>query len=144
MARRRHRRTHHAERDDPSSHIARDPLSDIFDDPITRSLPPLFTNQPSLVRSSLPEIEDLRTFHPDRVTPARSPRRRARIVTRPARASKQPAKWSRPDFPYFAAPQHVPICVRRQERRQVLFAKRRTGKGARTPKRFNFYSKVRC
>lgn len=36
------------------------------------------------------------------------------------------------------------VCLRRAERREVLFAKKRTGKGARSRRRRNEYSSHRC
>ena len=44
----------------------------------------------------------------------------------------------------FRVPTRVSICVRRGVRRSVLFALKRTGKGARSRKRFNYWSAVRC
>lgn len=44
----------------------------------------------------------------------------------------------------FVAPKAVLVCVRRKQRREVLFAGRKTGKGARSPKRRNEWSNVKC
>lgn len=44
----------------------------------------------------------------------------------------------------FALPERVMRCVQRKERREVLFAKRKTGKGARSPKRRNYWSAISC
>lgn len=44
----------------------------------------------------------------------------------------------------FRVPEKVAICVRRKRRKEVLFAKRRTGKGSRSPKHRNYYSEVSC
>lgn len=43
-----------------------------------------------------------------------------------------------------AVPRRVALCVRRKSRREVLFARRLTGRGARSRKRFSDYSLVRC
>ena len=47
------------------------------------------------------------------------------------------------EFLGFAAPDHVLICVRRNRRRQVLFAKGKTGAGNRRP-RWNATSYIWC
>ena len=144
LASRRRNRHPIAERDD--SHIARD-LPERFDDLVTRSLPQLpFDNQPA-IRSPLVEVEDRRTWHPDRVLPVRSSRRRqVRLEYKARRAGMKLARFSFhiPEFPYFRQAKYVAICVRRKERREVLFATRGRGKGARTPKRRNRWSNVRC
>lgn len=44
----------------------------------------------------------------------------------------------------FNVPRKVAICVRRKQRREVLFAFRKTGKGARSFRRRNQFSDVRC
>lgn len=36
------------------------------------------------------------------------------------------------------------VCVRRKQRREVLFAKRRTGKGSKSPRHRNYWSDVEC
>lgn len=143
MAARRRNRNTIGERD--NSHIASD-LPERFDDLVTRSLPPLFDNQPA-IRSPLVEVEDRRNWHPDGVAPVRSSRRSAvRLEHRPTRstAAVSSARARAPDFTWFAQPRHVLVCVRRKERREVLFATRGRGKGSRTPKRRNAWSNVRC
>lgn len=44
----------------------------------------------------------------------------------------------------FAVPKDVGVCVRRKSRREVLFALRKTGKGARSRRRRNEWSGVTC
>lgn len=44
----------------------------------------------------------------------------------------------------FASPDTVLVCARRHRRREVLFALRKTGKGARSKRRRNSYSNTRC
>lgn len=44
----------------------------------------------------------------------------------------------------FDAPAETLVCIRRGTRREVLFAKKKTGRGAKSKKHFNVYSKVRC
>lgn len=100
----------------------------------------------SLVRS----LDDRRAFHPDDFfRPAASVfGDDARVVERASAApSRSPkVKFSRPaalGF-HFNVPERVAVCVRRKSRREVLFAKRRQGRGARSPKKFNYWSTVRC
>lgn len=84
---------------------------------------------------------DGRSFHP--LGPFRplhaSPRSAARVVVRrPTRA------FHRPEVLGFAVPSRVRICVQRQERREVLFAKRLTRRGAGSAKRRNYWSSISC
>lgn len=44
----------------------------------------------------------------------------------------------------FAVPERVGICARRAARREVLFAKRRTRRGAGSRKHRNYFSEVSC
>lgn len=147
--RRRKRRDDSRERD--ASPIAR------------RSLRPSTIVVRSFVEPDLSFVEDRRRFDPEGdYAPARSASRRdqARIldsltspIPDPGRAGqlrsiarpKRSASFfnSRSVF-QFAVPRKVALCVRRKRRKEVLFAKRRTGKGARTPKRRNYWSEISC
>lgn len=111
--------------------------------------------RPRLVRSfsplsSLPvlEVEDRRTFHPERdFRPSRSLSGNAITVSgdnvNKVRTTRRGPKYLPPGGRHlFVAPRGVAICVRRKQRREVLFAKRRTRAGG--AKRKNFYSNVRC
>ena len=44
----------------------------------------------------------------------------------------------------FSQPKQVAVCIRRKARREVLFAKNRTGKGARSRRTRNQWSDVKC
>lgn len=83
---------------------------------------------------------DRRTYHP--LGPFRplhaSPRAAARVEVRQGR----PFRF--PDVFQFGVPDKVRLCVQRAERREVLFAKRKTGAGARSRKRRSFWSTVSC
>lgn len=143
MARRARNRPSSSERD--PARIASD-LPERFDDLVTRSLPQLpFDNQPA-IRSPLAEVEDRRTFHPDGMfRPVRSVgRARAQVRVAPSRARVPTLPFRFPDLHFFNPARHVAICVRRKIRKEVLFATKGRGKGARTPKRRNYWSKVRC
>lgn len=85
---------------------------------------------------NLGEVEDRRTYQPDRSTrPPRSTRPGAsRVVADPKSATTL----------RFADPAFVGLCERRSRRRQVLFALKRTRKGAGSSKRYNFWSSISC
>lgn len=44
----------------------------------------------------------------------------------------------------FHQPERIAICVRRKQRKEVLFAKKKAGKRGQRKPRFNKWSKVRC
>lgn len=114
---------------------------------------PRLPRSPSLrLFSPLIEIEDRRTFHPERdFRPARSfDAPRHRLVVRAATPRNPDRFSSLRAFPSphvsFHAPHKVLICVRRARRREVLHALRKTGRGRgrqRTPRR-NWLSDVTC
>lgn len=114
------------------SEPAIDPLRDLSI-PITRlSLQPLV--EPVRRRDVL-ELEDRRRYHPLRTAaPAQAVRPSARriVVGRDVQAIN------------FARPREVSVCVRRQQRKEVLHANKVAGsKGIRKGKR-NWFSEVRC
>lgn len=108
------------------------------------------------------ELDDLRPLEDRRTWDPEGFFRPARTFTgRPARVTPNVNKNRRfgPDpfsrlrrFPGmvkdalgFNIPRDVVICARRQIRKQVLHAFRKTGKGkGRKPPKFNYWSKVRC
>lgn len=88
-------------------------------------------------------VEDRRTFHPERAF------RPALLFSgRPSRTTFKPSSVRYPgDVParvMFRAPPKVLVCVRRQARKEVLHALRKTGRvGQRAPRR-NLFSSVSC
>lgn len=102
---------------------------------------------PALVRN-LRDIEDRRLFHPaGPLRPASSFSRRdqRRIVEK----SRHVAHASSDPFPSlrlgFAVPQKVAKCVRRKQRREALFAFKKTGSGAKARRRRrDHWSDVSC
>lgn len=96
-------------------------------------------------RSALAEVEDRRSYHP------LSPHRPARLLdgndVQPNVNKKPTGKFSR-SLPFglnFADPKRTVICVRRSERKEVLHALKKTGKGKgrRNPRRGRF-SDIGC
>lgn len=101
-------------------------------------------------------VEDRRLFHFD--GPARTPLeddgRPARITLRNKsrpRGQKRGAYRFGPKvysqtkaIRAFEEPRRVLICVRRQSRKEVLFAKRKAGRGGMRPPRRNYWSSISC
>lgn len=99
---------------------------------------------------TLSQFEDLRTFHPEGALRA------------PLTVFGNPATWSVSGGPSksnsvvhpswgglgrsreFFAPGRVVMCVRRKQRREVLFAFRRTGRGSHAPKSRTWRSGFSC
>lgn len=102
----------------------------------------------------LTEIEDRRTWHPlGSERNARSFKRATHsLVIPPANVNKNKnqskfkgPKLTLPHTIGFEAPQQVLVCVRRKTRKEVLFAKNKTGKGARKFKRRrSWLSEISC
>lgn len=141
--------------------LERDDLSSLLSPP-SRPVRP----DPVIVptRTAWRSIEDLRTYHPggpyrsartfmarpvqvtrlrNDYTPIRSPR----VVQSSVRYGRQ-LQTKAPVFARerlaFEMPKSVLVCARREMRREVLFAKRKTGRGAYTKKRRNQWSNVKC
>lgn len=113
-----------------------------------RSLTPLLV--PYALRSDLREVEDRRTYHPEfEFRPARTvwghPVRPNRVKeVRPARpAFRSPGLGARVRF---AVPARTVICVRRNQRKEVLHALKKTGKrgASRSRRRRNYFSAISC
>lgn len=133
----------------------------VTSDNSNRRLPVTVLNTPSLTSQPLRLYEDRRYWHPEGKTyaPARSfsqSRHRLRVFeqrtnqlqrrnTRVSSTNYMRAMWqSVPHQIGFVRPNRVLICARRQIRKQVLFASRKTGKRGQRRPRFNWYSKIRC
>lgn len=96
--------------------------------------PPVLLPVP-VMPAAVVEVGDRRLWQPDRST-------RPPHAVRPG-ASRVVA-GARPEALRFADPQLVAICVRRQVRREVLFALRKTRKGSGARRRKNFWSAISC
>lgn len=115
---------------------------DAFFQPPPRTLAPLFRDLASPQVGPLSEIEDRRTYHPlDDFRPAMEI---GGTHTTP-RVVKKSFKRQLPFGLQFAVPEKTIICVRRKTRKEVLHAKRKTGrgKGRRYPTK-NWFSKIGC
>lgn len=105
---------------------------------------PVAAKRAQPIRADLRPREDRRTFHPSRFTrPAVTigPRLGSRLVVSP------PTKRQRGGLPTtvsFAAPKKVVICVRRQRRKEVIFAMGKGGSHAPRVNHRNQFSDVRC
>ena len=99
----------------------------------------------SAIGNALQQIQDLRSFDFEPVSrPALSSRGGTASVTAiaPIKPKSAPSK-----VPYqiaFSAPAETLVCVRRKRRKEVLFAKRKTGKGGQKKARWSKWSKYRC
>lgn len=125
----------------------RDALPRIANPPLSSLLSRLPVYKPIRRRISIPRgIEDRRLYSP---TPRRPLTRRSHVakieyVHAPSRSKKISAPAYPLSRPAFAAPRRVLICVRRKQRKEVLFAKNKAGRrGQRRPK-FNRFSEISC
>lgn len=100
-----------------------------------------------LTRAVLPEVEDRRLFHPAprALRPARElTRAKAQLVGKVKHSVKSAVATLLPGVA-FERPSAVLVCVRRKDRREVLFALKRRGKGSRSRRRRrNQWSNVSC
>lgn len=147
MAKRKSNQSHTTQRDD--SDVATD--SEVLRNFITKPKPyaPIVT-QPL----HLPSFDN-RLFHPDPVTRTISePRSASRLVIpRESAVSPRRSVQDRPGnsrtarLPHqlaFSQPKQVSVCIRRKARREVLFAKQRTRKGAGSRRHRNQWSEIKC
>lgn len=97
------------------------------------------------LRLSVRTLEDRRDFHPERdFRPALSLSRLARRLV-PVRSKVYKRSEALTSRMMFAVPKKVAKCVRRKERREVMFASKKSGKGARQRvRRRDYWSDVKC
>lgn len=111
-----------------------------FSSPVQSPLPRL--SGLDQARSIVRALEDRRTWHPA------GPLRPAGASSRSSRRFQVSESSTRSMFPSaaisFARPDKVSMCVRRKTRREVIFAKRKHGKGAGAPRRRNWFSDIGC
>ncbi len=96
------------------------------------------------LRPNLTVVEDLRTFHPQE-----DQRDYRKIDGRPAdyvTETTEPKDFAKVGQRYFRDSRKVTICKRRRRRREILFAKRKTGKGKKVSKKRKWTTKsnIRC
>lgn len=97
--------------------------------------------------SLLSDIEDRRLFYPERARPARGLSKHASVIgiaPVPKTGAKRVGGKYKPDVFRFNVPEKVAVCVRRKERREVLFALKKRGKGSRSRRLRNEFSDVSC
>lgn len=137
MARRHRKNTVNGQRD-----LFNPLLDNPFDQSITSDVTSLLLPD-AIQRPIFDPVEDLRLFEPD---PMPSPRSRsggrARYSSRVS--SSRSAELPRGLGLTFESPKTAMVCVRRQERRQVLHAFKKTGRGGGRKPRWNFNSNIRC
>lgn len=116
-------------------------------------LPDLPINNPIAVRSQLSEIEDGRYFHPDpgeRSVASTSRRRHVATTLQKqtlsqSRAARLGLEFSDVQSLNFSAPRFVSVCIRRNERKEVLHALGKVGRGSGSKfRRRTKHSNVRC
>jgi hypothetical protein len=102
------------------------------------------TRSPSYLR----RLEDRRTFHPDTYRPIASTRQGHRLIVRDKVYSKQKTNRVIPSHTKatiaFAQPKRVALCIRRQQRKEVLHAIRKAGKTGQKRPRRNESSTISC
>jgi len=111
------------------------PVASYADRLVTRSRSPVLNRE-------LREWEDRRAFHPDGAFRAfatvRSSPFAATIIQAPPSSVRRVSRRA------FVHPQKVAVCVRRHQRKEVLFALGRAGKGARKRPRRTASSEISC
>lgn len=106
---------------------------------------------PSHFRRNLLQIEDNRSWHPDRFTrPARTFTGQPHYLvvhprSRPAQAGRSARLFNGvPSAIGFHKPEKMTVCERRQRRRRTLFAFKKTGRAGQRRPRWNDLSYVNC
>lgn len=110
----------------------------------TATRTPLRVSSPSVLQL----VEDRRTI-PHDIRPFRyvdTAGVQAQVVKRPVDAPARSVRAVPPPlFHKFVHPERVPVCIRRQTRRRVLFALRHAGRGkSLPPRRWTAKSFIRC
>lgn len=121
-------------------------------DPVATSLVDVLLQSPlksPSVRSlSVLDIEDRRTFTFDADRPFSSSRRRQspiKLKNASNKARRVPGYYMQRDVFAFKHPPSVAVCIRRKQRKQVLHALRKTGRGSgRSSRRWMRTSSIHC
>lgn len=118
------------------------PPAGFFSRPKLPSVPPRLSS-PSF-RSFVSSLEDRRQWYPTSRPAAALPRSAARLVVS-SQSQVFPGSNFLSDRISFAVPPGVSICAKRKTRREVMFAKRQTRKGAGAGRRRrNEFSNIGC
>lgn len=133
MARRRR------DRDTPEADaVLHQPLAQLLS-PAPMPARALVTYQPT----NLLDVEDRRSYHPQNIF--RAPKQFSGHPVKPHVIKNQPKFKNQLPFGLkFAVPENTVICVRRKQRREVIFAKNKSGGGSRRKPRKNWNSKIGC
>lgn len=114
-------------------------------DLVTIATSPLVRSPSQSLFGNLYEVSDMRAFDFDQDT---RPAKLFNGLDASVGATHTPTKnKGLSKVPYqiaFSAPAETLVCVRRSRRKQVLFAKRKTGKGGQRRPRRNKWSDVKC
>lgn len=112
-------------------------FSDYFLDPFSDLV---YDKVPETYKKPLPEVD----FLGDRPTSRRITS--GNIVTYQVKKPKYKSKTSINDRVAFKSPRRTVVCIRRRARREVLFSKRKIGKGVKVSKlrRYTPDSKIKC
>jgi len=99
--------------------------------------PPVLIPVPSFTRPQVLQAGDRRLWQPDASTrPPHTPR--------PGSSRVVANQYKKLSALKFADPRFVGICVRRNIRREVMFALKRTKRGSGSSKKRNFWSAISC
>jgi len=95
------------------------------------------------LRRAVRAVDDRRRFDPNIVRPAYSLGRDARrLVAKTFPVGKRDDRLSARVG--FAVPERVAVCVRRQQRREVIHATRKNGSGGSRRRRRNYWTDIDC
>lgn len=112
-----------------------------------RRLPSISFSQPLLPSPGLSLYEDRRRYHPEGYTrPAKLFNGSSHTLTAiPQKKYRYKAlKTLVPETIAFSAPKETLVCVRRKIRREVMFARKKTGKSGQRRPRYNYLSSISC
>lgn len=114
----------------------------------------IWTPLDEFTRQDILNLDDERTFHPETHRPFRSLRKESSRLTAEVRlpSKSQPAGPRVRGAHFFepsgvikvAVPEELSMCERRRRRKEVMFAKRKAGKGGQKRPRWTENSKVNC
>lgn len=110
---------------------------------------PLRTVKIRSFQEQVRELEDRRDYHPQGKSrdPRSTYRSDTRLIVAPIKKALKRPKGSKLVIPFrtsFSVAKRVSLCVRRHQRREVLFALKRVAKGSGSRKIRNQWSEIKC